>query len=186
MSRLRPLFRPAILLACTGALALAACGKPQDTATSADNAAAPAPTATGALAIANASLRLNPNSAAPSAAYFTLTGGATPDTPTGGGAPDAGRAGKPGSQMEGGMMTMAPLSSIAVPAGGTVEFRQGGKHVMLFDVSAAARTAGKIKLVLTFASGATLDAEAVAAPLGQEAGESGEGPEGMAMEHDGH
>ena len=53
MSRHRPLFRHAVVLACTGALALAACGKPQDTATSADNAAAPAPTTTGALAIAN-------------------------------------------------------------------------------------------------------------------------------------
>jgi hypothetical protein len=186
MSRHRPLFRHAVVLACTGALALAACGKPQDTATSADNAAAPAPTTTGALAIANASLRLNPNSAAPSAAYFTLTGGTTADTLTAVSSPDAGRVEMHESKMEGGMMTMAPLASIAVPAGGTVEFRQGGKHVMLFDVSAAARTAGKIKLVLTFASGATLDAEAVAAPLGEEAGESGEGHEGMAMEHDGH
>ena len=93
MSRLRPLFRPAILLACTGALALAACGKPQDTATSADNAAAPAPTTTGALAIANASLRLNPNSAAPSAAYFTLTGGATAGTLTPVSSPGARRVG---------------------------------------------------------------------------------------------
>lgn len=168
MTVVRPFFRPAVALAMTAALALSACGG-SDTASAPQEAgageAAGAPAATGTLAVANATLRLNPNAAAPSAAYFILTGGTSEDRLVSVSSPDAARAEMHESKMEGGMMTMTPIDAIPVPANGTVEFRQGGKHIMLFDISAAARSAGKVKLVLTFASGATLEAEAVASTV---------------------
>lgn len=190
MTAASPLFRPALALAITAALALSACGGPETAsapeAANVGDAPTP-PVATGTLAVGNATLRLNPNASAPSAAYFILTGGTTADTLTSVSSPDAARAEMHESKMEGGMMTMAAIDAIPVPANGTVEFRQGGKHVMLFDITAAARTAGKVKLVLTFASGATLEAEAVAAPVGEAAGgDADDAHAGMAMEHDGH
>ena len=59
------------------------------------------------------------------------------------------------SKMEGGMMAMVPITSIDVPASGSVELRPGGKHLMLFDVAEAARTAGSVRLELHYADGTT-------------------------------
>ncbi|QJQ33266.1 copper chaperone PCu(A)C [Sphingomonas lacunae] len=175
-------FRPAIALAALSALMVAGCGGQAEKAAE-ESAAAEAPAATGELAVKDARLRLNPNASAPSAAYFVLTGGASDDSLVSASSPDAARTEMHESKMEGGMMTMAAISSVPVAAGGTVEFRQGGKHIMLYEISEAARTAGKIKLVLTFASGATLEAEAVVAPDSEEAGEH---DDGGAAEHEGH
>lgn len=185
MTAARTYFRPAFALAMTAALALSGCGE-SGTATAPETAEASeaaAPAATGTLAVANATLRLNPNAAAPSAAYFILTGGTSEDRLVSVTSPDAARAEMHESKMEGGMMTMTPIDAIPVPANGTVEFRQGGKHIMLFDISAAARSAGKVKLVLTFASGATLDAEAIAAAPTGAGADSGHGA--MSMDHAG-
>lgn len=180
MTVVRPTFRPAVAIVAASALFLSACGgQPEASAPEADTTAEAGPVA---LAVANASLRLNPNAAAPSAAYFTLSGGATDDTLASVSSPDAARTEMHESKMEGGLMTMAAITSIPVAAGATVEFRQGGKHIMLFDISEAARSAGKVKLVLTFASGATLETEAVAAPVGEES----VGHDGGAMDHEGH
>lgn len=161
----KPALAGAMLMACTLPL-LAGCGD------ASDDQATPVTAPAGDVAVAGASLRLNPNPAAPSAAYFTLTGGAHDATLVSITSPDAARAEMHESKMDGGMMTMAPLTSVPVPAGGTVEFRQGGMHVMLFDISAAARAAGKVKLVLTFADGRTLEADALvpATPEGEATG----------------
>ena len=164
-------------LALAAAAALTACSGPETAPATED---APAVAATAALAVSNATLRLNPNAAAPSAAYFTLTGGAADATLVSARSPDVGRIELHESKMEGGLMTMAPLGEVPVPAGGSVEFRQGGKHLMLFDISAAARAAGKVKLVLVFADGSTLEAEAsVAAPASDQAHDG-------AAEHESH
>lgn len=153
-------------LTIVGASLLTACSA-RDAATKGEaTPTADATVATGTLAVSAATLRLNPNAAAPSAAYFTLTGGAADATLVSASSPDVGRIELHESKMEGGMMTMAPLTDVPVPAGSTVEFRQGGKHLMLFDISAAGRAAGKVKLVLAFADGTTLEIEAAAAPVG--------------------
>lgn len=151
----KPALAGAMLMACALPL-LAGCSDASDDG---EHQAAPVAAPAGDVAVAGASLRLNPNPAAPSAAYFTLTGGARDATLVSITSPDAARAEMHESKMDGGMMTMAPLTSVPVPAGGTVEFRQGGMHVMVFDISAAALAAGKVKLVLTFADGRTLEAD---------------------------
>ena len=181
----RPTFRPAIVLATVSALFVAGCGGQPEKAAE-ETAAAEAPAVTGELAVTGASLRLNPNAAAPSAAYFTLTGGTSDDSLVSVTSPDAARTELHESKMEGGMMTMAPIATIPVAAGGTVEFRQGGKHVMLFDISDAARAAGQVKLVLTFSSGATLETDAMAASASAEEGEHEGAHEGMEAGHEGH
>ncbi|MEK6542325.1 MAG: copper chaperone PCu(A)C [Pseudomonadota bacterium] len=134
------------LFATLSLLALAAC----DTHTPASDEhsqIAEHVTATGA------TVRFNPNALAPSAAYFTLTGGASDAVLIGASSPDLERAELHESRMDGGMMTMEPIARLPIPAGEQVVFRQGGKHVMLFGISEAARTRGNLALTLDFADG---------------------------------
>lgn len=115
-----------------------------DAASAADQSTLPAP-----------ALRLSATPGAPSAAYFTLVGDGTAKSVTSVTSPDAGRVEMHESKMEGGMMAMVPITSIDVPASGSVELRPGGKHLMLFDVAEAARTAGSVRLELHYADGTT-------------------------------
>lgn len=124
----------------------------------------PGSTAGESVAAMGASVRTNPNPAAPWAAYFTVKGGAEDRVITGVSVAGAGRAELHESRMTGGMMTMAPLARIPVPAGGDVVFRQGGKHVMLFDVTPGARIAGRMTLTLSFDDGSRLPVELAFAP----------------------
>ena len=134
------------LFTTLSALTLVAC---DDKATSSDTAAPASQyvTATGA------TVRFNPNPAAPSAAYFTLTGGASDAVLIGASSPDLERAELHESRIDGSMMTMEPIAQLPIPAGTQVVFRQGGKHVMLFGISNAARTRGNLALNLDFADG---------------------------------
>lgn len=134
------------LFATLSLLALAACDK-HTPASDEHSQIAGHVTATGA------TVRFNPNALAPSAAYFTLTGGASDAVLIGASSPDLERAELHESRMDGGMMTMVPIARLPIPAGGQVVFRQGGKHVMLFGISEAARTRGNLTLTLDFADG---------------------------------
>lgn len=105
----------------------------------------------------------------PAAAYFTLYGGPDPATLVAISAPFAARAElhetmpdmsaptAPGSNPP---STMAPLDSVVVPAGQTVRFEPGGRHVMLFDVKPGARAGTAAPLTLRFADGRTLQVDA--------------------------
>ncbi len=114
------------------------------------------PTAPTHISAQGASVRVNPNVDAPWAAYFTLKGGSETLTITGVTVDGAGHAELHESRMEGGVAQMAALARISIPAGEDVIFRPGGKHVMLFDVTPAARTAGQMTLTLSFDDGSTL------------------------------
>lgn len=154
------MFRPALFLS-GAALALAACGAADPAATEERVLTAKADLAgTGELAITDASVKLNANPAAPSAAYFTVKGGEIATTITGVQTADAERAEIHESKMEGGMMRMNAIADVDVPANGEVRFEQGGLHVMLFGLTDAARAAGKIVLSISFADGTTRDVEA--------------------------
>ncbi len=52
--------------------------------------------------------------------------------------------------MEDGMMKMRMLKEVKVPAGGSVEFKPMGKHVMLIDLKKPLRAGEKVKLTLIF------------------------------------
>lgn len=113
-----------------------------------------------ALAIENAVVRLPAVPGRPGAAYFTLKGGAHADTLVAARTPAANRTELHESSMAGGVMRMAQIRDVPVPAGGTLRFEPGGKHVMLFDMNPALKAGGKTRITLQFASGTTLEAEA--------------------------
>ena len=106
-----------------------------------------------AVTVDNAWVRLAAVPANPSAAYFTLKGGAKDETLTGVAAPAAMRAEMHESMGKGGMMTMTPVKLVAVRSGSTVAFAPGGKHVMLFGLKPDVAPGTSTPLTFTFASG---------------------------------
>ena len=60
-----------------------------------------------------------------------------------------------------GMMTMTPLTEVPVPAKGKVEFKQGGKHVMMWGVNLRARRLGEIETEYVFSNGDRILVDAI-------------------------
>ena len=95
-------------------------------------------------------VRRNPAPGRPSAGYFVLAGGDQPDRLVSVTAPGT-RIEMHSMTMAGGIMKMARLDGLAVPAGSTVNFASGGNHLMIFGLPA---TATALPITLVFASGA--------------------------------
>jgi periplasmic copper chaperone A len=60
-----------------------------------------------------------------------------------------------------GAMTMTPQDKILIPAKSKVEFKQGGKHVMMWGVNLRARKLGEIPLEFVFSNGDRILVDAV-------------------------
>jgi copper(I)-binding protein len=151
-------------LALAAPLALAACGDP-------------APTY-----IDQAYIRLSPNKDTPSAGYFVAHGGDSGAQIRGVLTDYALRVEMHESMKEGGMMTMKPLTSVDVPARGTVAFAPGGRHLMLWGVNDTAIGRGKMELTFLMSNGDRLLVDAVI----QKPGAGAPAPTGKADEHKGH
>jgi copper(I)-binding protein len=126
------------------ALSLAACGGPPDP-----------------LRVEGAWVRLPAVPGRPAAAYFTIRGGPTPATLIAV-ASDTAIVTEMHESMANGMR---PIAKVEVPAGGSVPFAPGGRHVMLIDLNRGITPGKTVTLTFTFADGTRLlrRAEAVAA-----------------------
>ncbi len=98
----------------------------------------------------------------PAVAYFTLHGGQGDTALLSVTSPAVVRSELHESMTSGGMAAMAPIDRVPLPAGGEIEFKPGGKHVMLFDISPSVEAGGTIPLVFTFANN---DRIQIAAPV---------------------
>lgn len=86
-----------------------------------------------------------PMTRASTAAYVEIVNrGAEPDTLVGAMSPLAAT-----TMFHGGSMT--DMTSVVIPAGGTVTFAPGGAHIMLSQLSAMPRAGDSLPLTLTFA-----------------------------------
>ncbi|WP_447728886.1 copper chaperone PCu(A)C [Sphingomonas koreensis] len=121
------------------------------------------------LSVDDAWVRLPAVTGRPGAAYFTVKGGAQATSLVAVSSPAAIRAEIHEMKHEGEMMTMAPIRDVAVAAGAKVEFKSGGKHVMLFDLSPSVRAGGTIPLRLSFADGKTVEVNAAVRAAGDAA-----------------
>lgn len=94
-----------------------------------------------------------PTAAGASAAgYLTIVNHARfADSLTGLTDPDAASASVHESRTVGGVTSMRPLLSLAVPAGGSVALKPGGLHVMLRGLKHALKPGDQTTLILTFA-----------------------------------
>lgn len=107
----------------------------------------------------------------PGVAYFTVKGGPKEAHLTSVSSPQIVRVELHDNVMENGVMKMTPLSAgVTVPAGGTVEFKAGGKHAMLYDIRPDLKEGDKLTLTFTYADGAKIEAQADIKPRGEAAG----------------
>lgn len=117
-----------------------------------------------ALRVQDAWVRLNPVPGRPSAGYLTVTGGGQADRLIGVTAPGA-RIEMHSMAMTGGVMSMAKLDGVAVPAGATVNFASGGNHLMIFGLSGTPKT---LPVTLAFGSGKKVTVTAAVRAAGDE------------------
>jgi periplasmic copper chaperone A len=160
------------------AATLAACGQNgAGSPNTAPDAADASSTASDAAqpGMTEASLRLNANPSSPSSVTFALNGGPSGKTIVGVTSPDASRVEMHETRSEGGMVSMIAVESIAAAANTRLAPRERGTHLMLFDVSSAAREAGKVRLTVRYADGTTGDVEAIAVAEPAAAGEDHSG-----------
>jgi len=75
-----------------------------------------------------------------------------------------------------GVMTMAPVPEVPVPAGGRTELAPGGFHVMLIGLTEPLLDGGMVPLTLTFRSGAVIEVEAVVSAVAPGGSASPMGP----------
>jgi hypothetical protein len=167
-------------------LALSACGDAAtSTTTGPTDAEVMAPDGPGAGFPQDAALRLSANASAPSAVYFTIASIGEPMTITGVTSDDAERIEMHESRRENGMMTMATVDRIEVPANGEVALRPGGLHLMVFGISDEARAAGSLDFTVRFANGVGVNGTATTANLAAlEGGASG--ADAHSEDHSGH
>lgn len=141
---MRPIFTPLI-----AAIALAGCQQAE-------------------LSVEDAWVRLPAAQGRPGAAYFTVRGGGQATSLLAVSTPAAIRTELHEMKHEGGMMTMQEMKDVPIPAGATVKFEPGGKHIMLYDISPSVRAGTKVPLRMAFADGKTVEVEAELRAPGQE------------------
>jgi periplasmic copper chaperone A len=86
----------------------------------------------------------------PAVGYFTVEGGPRNVQLVAVTADLAQRVEMHESVKENGVMTMKPLVSADVPANGKLQFKQGGKHLMIWNINGAAVRAGKLPMQFVF------------------------------------
>jgi periplasmic copper chaperone A len=108
-------------------------------------------------------LKLSPVDSNPSALYFTVKGGPKDVYLEEVVSESVIRSEmhNSGTDPKTGMMTMEPVERVLIPAKGKVEFKQGGKHVMMWGVNMVARRLGEIKTEYVFSNGDRLQATGV-------------------------
>jgi copper(I)-binding protein len=86
----------------------------------------------------------------PAVGYFRVQGGPKPVELVAVTADLAQRVEMHESIQENGMVMMQEITSAAVPAKGQLEFKQGGKHLMIWGINPAAVRAGKLPMQFLF------------------------------------
>ena len=110
---------------------------------------ATAPTVSGAW------VRVPMNAAGPAAAYLRIANtGSGADALVSVSSPAADAVELHESMMgDDGSMGMRPIDELAIPAGGSVELKPGGAHLMLIGLTSPLAAGGTVQLRLTFKSG---------------------------------
>lgn len=135
----------AILLTLALAVAASAC-------TSSGASAPTGGASAGAMSVSGAWARTSPTVALAGAAYLTLTNGTGQAdalvgvTTAAAKNPEIHETTAEGS----GMMVMRPVKRVELPAGGTVELKPGGYHIMLINLTGELKAGSTVELTLQF------------------------------------
>jgi copper(I)-binding protein len=106
------------------------------------------------LRVHDAVVKLSPVDSNPSAMYFTILGGPQDVYLLSATSTSVIRTEMHESKAdpETGAMTMAPMSRVLIPADGKVEFKRGGKHVMVWGLNKVGRRLGEIEVQFLFSN----------------------------------
>ena len=127
---------------------------PPAPATVAAPPAPPKPT----LAVADGWAAVTPKGAKVAAGYFTAgNAGAADDKLIAASSPRAGKVEFHEMSMKGKKMTMRAVKDVVVPAGGALEFTQGGMHLMFSDLKGPFVEGETIPVKLTFEKAGDVD-----------------------------
>lgn len=114
------------------------------------------------LLVDGANVRLAVVRGRPAAGYFTINGGAAPDRLLSVASPVARIEMHETVAGPNGAMRMGALKMVDVPASTRVEFKPGGKHLMLFGLPAATKAGDELTLTFTFEKAGAVPVVAVA------------------------
>jgi copper(I)-binding protein len=143
------LMRLAVSLA---ALGLAGCQ--QEAGEPAAQPSEAAPEAPAGISVTNGRLTLPAVAGNPGAVYFDVTNNGAADTAIAGAAVDgAEHAMLHTTSEQGGMTSMAEMTSVPLPKGATVSFSPGGNHVMAMGLSDTLKAGEEVDVTVTFANG---------------------------------
>ena len=108
------------------------------------------------LVVEDAWVRGLPPGVANTAAYMTLHNTGSEDIVlTGAVSPVAGRVQLHDTMDHGGMLHMAHVDTLTIPAGGDVKLATGGLHLMLMELTAMPAPGTDVELTLQFADGSS-------------------------------
>jgi copper(I)-binding protein len=126
-----------------------------------ESPASPDAGASNAVRVSNAWVREPIGSRAMTAAYATIENPDATDTRiTGASADVAGSVEMHEMTRAGDIMKMAPVNAVTVPARGTVEFKPGGAHLMLFDLTRVLKDGDSVTLTFSTVAGSRVTATA--------------------------
>ncbi len=87
----------------------------------------------------------------PGAAYFGVHNlGDTPDRLIGARAEGVGKIELHKAEQKDGVMTMAPIDAVEIPAGGMADLGPGGVHLMMFGIDPPLKVGGTLEMTLIF------------------------------------
>lgn len=112
------------------------------------------------LLVEKAVVQLSPVADSPSVLYFTVRGGPEDTALRSITSPSILRLEMHETVEENGMSMMKPISRVAIPTRGKVEFEPGGKHVMVWGVDPGAQKAGKATFFFSFSNGEKIEVDA--------------------------
>ena len=110
---------------------------------------------------------VNPVPGRPAVAYFTLVNGPQDLVLDYARVPLAVRSEMHETVNEGGRMVMRPIDRVPIPANTTLEFKRGGKHLMVFDLDPTATRLGRAEIQLRFSDGSQIKYDAPVTVMGQ-------------------
>jgi len=104
--------------------------------------------------------RESPPASSMGAVYLRIdNGGPTDDVLVGAAAAVASTVEVHQTTNEGGVMHMAKVDTVPVPAGGSAEFEPGGYHIMLIDVTTPLKAGERFPITLMFANAGVITVE---------------------------
>lgn len=106
-------------------------------------------------------VNLSPVDGNPSAGYMDLHGGRVDVELVGVTSDDVLRMEMHETTEEDGMMSMAKLKSIPVPAGKTVKLEPGGKHLMIWGIGNGSKKRGLLNMILIYSNDDRIEINAV-------------------------